>query len=114
MSSTMVMVNWENVPAIDQNGIITNYEVLFEPLEFTSALTVALLNATNMSVIFPNLEEFVEYNISVRAYTVMGPGPFSSAVENRTLEDGKLNFDKKNHRVIVSILSLHQFPPHLL
>ena len=89
MSSTVVLVNWENVPAIDQNGIITSYEIMFEPQEFTDTLNTTFLNATSMFVMFPNLEEFVEYNISVRAYTIVGPGPFSPVVTNRTLEDSK-------------------------
>ena len=89
MSSTVVLVNWENVPAIDQNGILTSYEIMFEPQEFTDTLNTTFLNATSMFVMFPNLEEFVEYNISVRAYTSVGPGPFSPVVTNRTLEDSK-------------------------
>ena len=35
------------------------------------------------------LEEYVEYNISVRAYTRVGPGPYSDGIINRTLEDSK-------------------------
>jgi len=35
------------------------------------------------------LEENVQYSIRVRAYTSEGSGPFSLAVMNRTLEDGK-------------------------
>ena len=35
------------------------------------------------------LEEYVEYNISVRAYTSVGPGPYSEEVTERTDEDGK-------------------------
>ena len=35
------------------------------------------------------LQEFTEYNISVRAYTSVGPGPYSEEVTNRTFEDGE-------------------------
>ncbi len=35
------------------------------------------------------LEEYVEYNISVRAYTSVGAGPFSVGIVNQTLEAGK-------------------------
>ena len=110
----MMMVNWENVITIDQNGIITNYEVVFEPLEFTDVLNVAFLNTTVMSVVLPNLEEFVQYNVSVRAYTSIGPGPFSPAVTNRTLEDGKLNtFYKRSlsDRFCSFIASVPDTPP---
>ena len=36
------------------------------------------------------LEEFVEYNISVRAYTSQGPGPFSDNITQLTQEDGMI------------------------
>ena len=36
-----------------------------------------------------NLEEYAEYNISVRAFTKVGPGPFSPTVIARTLETSK-------------------------
>ena len=83
------MVIWEEVPAIDQNGLNTNYEVQIEPLQFTEALVTMPMNATNTSVLITGLEEYVEYNISVRAYTTMGAGPFSPAVTERTFEDGE-------------------------
>ena len=35
------------------------------------------------------LEEYVEYNITVRAYTSVGPGPYSDPpITERTMEDG--------------------------
>ena len=33
------------------------------------------------------LEEYIEYSVRVRAYTSVGPGPFSVAMVSRTLED---------------------------
>ena len=46
------------------------------------------ITTTNLSVNITGLEEYVEYNISVRAYTSVGPGPYSDPVTERTLEDG--------------------------
>ena len=34
------------------------------------------------------LEDDTEYNISVRAYTSVGPGPFSVSVMEKTAENG--------------------------
>ena len=82
------MVLWEEVVAIDQNGIIVSYEIDFEPLEFTDTLMPASVNTTNLSINITGLEENVEYNISVRAYTSVGPGPYSDPVTERTSEDG--------------------------
>ena len=87
------MVTWERVLAIDENGIIINYEVRFEPLEFTETLTTSSVNTTDtidLTVVLRALQEYVEYNISVRAYTSVGPGPYSDPVTQRTLEDRKL------------------------
>ncbi len=45
-------------------------------------------SALNRSIEIYSLEEYVQYNVSVRAYTSIGPGPFSSPVTERTLETG--------------------------
>ena len=89
-SSTEIIVTWEEVLPIDQNGIITNYEIRFEPLQFMESLDTMFVNPTGMAVNLTNLQEYVEYNISVRAYTIIGPGPYSDPVTERTLEDRKL------------------------
>ena len=88
ISSTAIMVTWDEVPAIDQNGIIINYEVRFEPLQFTAELSNDTINTPDLSINITGLEEYVEYNISVRAYTSVGPGPYSDPVTERTSEDG--------------------------
>ena len=83
------MVTWEEVPAIDENGIIITYEIEFVPLQFTEILVTGSINTTNLFIDITGLQEYVEYDIRVRAYTSVGPGPFSVAVTNRTFEDGK-------------------------
>ena len=89
ISSTAIMVTWEAVPAIDRNGIIINYEVHFQPLQFTGELATDTINTTELSANITGLDKYVEYNISVRAYTIIGPGPYSDPVTERTLEDRK-------------------------
>ena len=89
-SSTQIMVTWNEVPAIDQNGIITTYEVRYDPLQFTGVLIIEHVNTTDTSVVLTGLQGYVEYNVSVRAYTSVGPGPFSEDVTERTIEDREL------------------------
>ena len=93
LSSTEIEVSWEEVPAISQNGEIIMYEVRYEPLEtFNGTISIETV-ITSGSILMLNLtgpEEYVEYNISVRAYTSTGPGPYSDPVTVRTLEDGKM------------------------
>ena len=90
ISSTEILVSWDVVPSVDQNGIIILYEVQYEPLiTFGGQLMTMVMNTSNTSVVLGGLQEYVEYNITVRAYTIVGPGPFSPGVNNRTFEDGK-------------------------
>ena len=92
MSSTEIEVLWEKVPAIGQNGEITMYEVQIVPIEtFGVQLLTTTVNTSDGSVlmiVLTGLEEYVEYNISVRAYTSAGPGPYSIGVVERTLTAG--------------------------
>ena len=89
LSPISIHVTWEEVPPFDQNGVIIAYEVSYEPLNtFDGQLEVASMNSTDMFIILSGLQEFLGYNITVRAYTVAGPGPSSDVVANMTSEDG--------------------------
>ena len=91
LSSTAILVTWDSVPEISRNGIITQYEVEVNQSTFDE-IPSTRLTTTNGSVLMVELgglEEYVEYTIRVRAYTSEGPGPFSAARVNRTLEDGE-------------------------
>ena len=90
LSSTEITVTWEDVPMIDQNSNIINYEVQIEPLDFPADIFIDRLNTTDLSIVVTGLEEYVNYNISVRAYTSVGPGPYSDPVTERTFEDGNV------------------------
>ena len=81
------------MPAIDQNGIITNYDVTYNQSTFQSLqLNVTMrVQGDNVSVTLTGLEEYVVYSITVRAYTAIGAGPYSPLQNIRTLEDGKHN-----------------------
>ena len=101
LSSTEIKVSWEELPAICQNGEITVYEIQFVPLQtFGGLITSDTINTSNGSVlmiILSGLEEYVEYNISVRAYTSAGPGPYSVGVVERTDTDSE--FDNKRYDI---------------
>ena len=68
------------------------YEVQYDPLEtFNGQISTDTVNITDISMLSTNLtglEEYVEYNISVRAYTRIGPGPYSVGVTATTDEAG--------------------------
>ena len=76
---------------MDQNGVITMYEVLYRPQEtFNGAIGDLTVNVSSpeMSVVLMNLQEYVNYSISVRAYTSVGVGPYSEGIIELTNEDG--------------------------
>ena len=68
------------------------YEIEYEPLDsFDCGLMVesAITTGPVLMMNLTGLEKYVEYNITVRAYTSEGPGPYSDPpVTERTLEDG--------------------------
>ena len=87
--STEIEVSWEEIPAIDVNGIIIFYEVQYEPPQtLGDQISTNTTNTTHLITTLTGLQEYVEYNISVRTYTSVGPGPYSDPVTERTLEDG--------------------------
>ena len=96
LSSTEISVNWEPIPAIDENGIIVTYEILYEPQETFNGEIMSnfSINTTDGSVLeidLNGLQEFVDYNVTVRAYTSIGFGPFNPTGDSsRTSEDGEL------------------------
>jgi len=90
-TSSAILVTWDPVPEIDRNGIITQYDVEFSQSTFneTSTSNLTTTNGSQLMVELQGLEENVEYSVRVRAYTSVGPGPFSAAVVSRTPEDGE-------------------------
>ena len=83
-------------PSIEQNGPIIAYEIRIETFRFS--IQSELRNTTDIPAVYPltlnvtfnasSLQEFVEYNISVRAYTSAGASEFSSIVQPTTLTAG--------------------------
>ena len=98
VSSTEIMVTWDIVPLIDQNGVIPMYEVLYQPQEtFDGSIGDLTVNvsAPEMSVVLMDLEEYVNYTISVRAYTSVGEGPYSDGIIELTNEDSEYKMCKR-------------------
>ena len=90
VSPTSISTVWEEIPPIDRNGIIIMYEVLYVPFEtFDGAISADIVNTTDLFYLLESLQEYVSYNISVRAYTRIGSGPYSVPIDNQTLEAGK-------------------------
>ena len=73
-SSTSISVRWDEVQSDLQNGAITGYNITYQSLtENDNGFVTAGPNDRQANL--TGLKEFVEYNISVVAFTVKGDGP---------------------------------------
>lgn len=67
--------------AIDQNGIITRYEVQYtQILNDVNTTTNMSVNSTVLFLDLNGLEPYAEFLIQVRAHTAVGAGPFSDSL----------------------------------
>ena len=82
-------MTWNEVPVMEQNGIIVAYEVEYNQTTFTSVDKSQLKSLTDLHVTLSGLEENTEYTVRVRAYTAPGPGPFSNAATSITNQSSK-------------------------
>ena len=88
-SSTSILVSWEEVQTELRNGIITGYNITYQSLtENDNGFVKAGPNDRQANL--TELKEFVEYNISVVAFTVKGDGP-PSVIVVRTDQDSESN-----------------------
>jgi len=78
-NATSIFVEWGNVPAADQNGVILSYTVTYMALPNGSPQT-KLLSALTNEVILTGLNENTNYSIAVFASTAMGDGNMSLPV----------------------------------
>ena len=95
-TSTTITVTWEPVAPIDQNGIITEYEVEYNQSTFDINTTQTVrVNSSSTMVQLTELHEYVEYFIRVKAYTRVGYGPYSEPINQTTAQDGKYSMFEK-------------------
>ena len=73
-SSTSISVRWDEVQAELQNGVITGYNITYQSLTDNDSGFVTA-GPNDRQVNLTGLKEFVEYNISVVAFTMKGDGP---------------------------------------
>ena len=89
-SPSAITVTWDEVLPIDQNGVIVTYMVMYIPQEdFGESIGTNTTTVSELSVLLVGLLEYVNYTISVRAYTSKGAGPYSEPVTVLTNEAGK-------------------------
>ena len=70
VTSNSVTVQWEEVPCLDRNGEITDYQVTLNPAEGTADVDVAARQGT-----ISGLTPSTQYTVSVAAVNGAGTGP---------------------------------------
>ena len=83
-------VSWQLPSMIDHNGPITGHVINYTRVGSSDIMSVNVNSGTTHTI--SGLVAFVNYSVTVAARTVNGTGPFSSAVVQRSREDGKLIF----------------------
>ena len=81
ISSTQILVTWEEPPLSDKNGVITTYDISISP----SNGQLIQVEATLLTYTFRNLNHLTNYSVRVRARTLPGPGPYCDPVTATTL-----------------------------
>ena len=87
-SSTSIFIIWNDIPAAEQNGIITSYNITYHSLTENHSNSTTV-DFPDRQVTLTGLKKFVNYSITVSASTKIGPGPASKPVIVSTGEDSK-------------------------
>ena len=77
-------VEWDPPPAEDRTGIIILYEIYYIGAEFDTELHTANVSGNVYSMTLSDLEEYVIYDVRIRAFTHVGPSSFSLVQSVRT------------------------------
>ena len=88
-SSTSILVQWDDVPKRDQNGIILSYTVTYKTLPGGTPKTMVV---DTKQVTLTGLNEYTNYSITVFASTFKGNGNVSEPIIVITDEDSKFVF----------------------
>uniref|UniRef100_A0A667XEB3 protein-tyrosine-phosphatase n=1 Tax=Myripristis murdjan TaxID=586833 RepID=A0A667XEB3_9TELE len=94
-SSTTLLVSWRPPPVESQNGALAGYRVRYQVVGGPSdagggdgeSVEEPTVPATEEQVLLQRLEKWTQYQITVAAFTEVGPGPESEPLICRTDED---------------------------
>ena len=89
-TSTSIFVQWNKVPADNQNGIIVNYTLTYTEVPGgNSRIKIVIAPRTNVTL--TGLKKYTNYSITVFASTAKGGGNRSEPIIVITDEDRKYN-----------------------
>ena len=88
-SSTSILLSWK--PLADPyflHGILRGYHITYHRLDGLESTVQVRVCSSTLSLEVESLDEYVEYEFRVLAYTVKGAGPFHR-INSTTDQDGK-------------------------
>ncbi|XP_068677578.1 phosphatidylinositol phosphatase PTPRQ-like isoform X2 [Montipora foliosa] len=113
-TSTSIVVQWDQVPPADQNGVILSYTVTYRALASMSEKT-ELVSAPTRAATLTGLNEYTNYSITVFASTSKGGGNKSTPIIVITDEDKPnappVNVTKFNTSSTSIVVQWDQVPP---
>ena len=89
-SPSNVQVAWDEVPELDRNGIITMYEIQYWMMGDQDNSNNITVGPALFNLVLNGLEDFQIYVVRVRAYTMVGAGPYSEPVTAEPEQNGLL------------------------
>ena len=92
MNYTTYQISWLALPKNLANGVIKLYQlsiVLKENCTVVQSSSQLSINTTSTSVLLTGLSICAKYELTVRGYTVVGPGPYSIPIVFETLGEIK-------------------------
>ncbi len=91
-TSTSITASWQLPPENSRHGIITGFKLFYQKKGSAGPpTTLNINNGASRSENVTNLDKYTEYEFQMLAFTSVGDGPKSSAVVERTKEDGKMS-----------------------
>ena len=90
LNSTAIQAEWNAPELIDQNGVLTSYQVRYNGLNLDTTERVLDLSINTLSVILTDLLPNVYYCVIIRVENGAGLSEFSSPNCTRTHEAGKI------------------------
>ena len=104
ISPSTIQVAWDEVPERDRNGIITMYEIQYWKSGNQANRNNVTVGTDDLLHELEMLEDFQSYFIRVRAYTVVGAGPYSEPVTAQADQQGNCFTQHCVHRNILPLL----------
>jgi len=101
ISPTSVRLQWDPPAKKHRNGEIVLYEILYHQQKHATSDWTA--NSTDHYVLVEGLEPVTDYNFQIRAYTAIGPGPWSNRLPFRSFarckQTGNIVVERRQNKV---------------